>query len=202
MILPAKGPFHNSIVLAGTLAPVGEKRKREPFGPGQKIANKMLNSFVYTTSEQKHPACVKGIEAYKNVSEQHMKVIRRRWSYELHCGFDTSNCIECAPSRTSLREREFYVVQDVQDILLGTWNAIKHTKDGKSKYGAEEGSELPYNGKLAKVLSRKFGELRKEHEKKASAAAASAGSAASLLTVAEDDAENVPSNAQEVAPQE
>lgn len=88
-------------------------------------------------------------------------------------------------------------MQDVQDVLLGTWNAIKDTKDGKSKYGAEEGSDTPYNGKLAKVLSRKFGDLRKEHEK-ACAAAAGAGSAASLLTAAEDDhdAENMPDNAQ------
>lgn len=86
---------------------------------------------------------------------------------------------------------------------MGTWNAIKNTKDGKSKYGADEGSEPPYNGKLAMVLSRKFGDLKKEHEK-ASAAAGSGDSALAALAFAcasaKDDAEYVPDNAQGVAP--
>lgn len=55
--------------------------------------------------------------------------------------------------------RAAYVLQDIEDMLLGTWNAIKDTKDGKSNYGAAEGSDLPYNGKLAKVLPRKYKDL-------------------------------------------
>jgi hypothetical protein len=85
-------------------------------------------------------------------------------------------------------------VEDIEDLLLGTWNAVKNTEDGKERYGAEEGTDPPYYGKLAKVLSRKFGDVKKAHDAKATAAAAGA-----LLAVAEDDAENVLDNVQDVA---
>jgi hypothetical protein len=82
------------------------------------------------------------------------------------------------------------VPQDIIDILLGTWNAIKDTKYGKVKCSADEGSDPPYNGKFAKMLSRKFGEIKKEHAKQTAAAAARAGSV-----------ENVLDNEQTVVPQ-
>lgn len=72
---------------------MGEKRKRESYGPGQKIANKKLNAYVHMVSNQKHPACFQGIEAYKNAEEQHMKVNTRSWTYVTYTvllwGFDT-----------------------------------------------------------------------------------------------------------------
>jgi hypothetical protein len=86
--------------------------------------------------------------------------------------------------------RDTCVPQDILDILLGTWDAIKDTKDGKVKYSADEGSDPPYNGKFTKMLSRKFGEIKKEHAKQTAAVPARAGSV-----------ENVPDNEQIVVPQ-
>jgi hypothetical protein len=86
--LLAEGSLHDFDVLVGTLAPVGEKRKRDPMGPGQKIANKKFTAFILLISSQKDPANVQGIEAFKNASEQNKQVIGRRC--EFSCGFVAS----------------------------------------------------------------------------------------------------------------
>lgn len=60
---------------------MGEKRKRDPMGPGQKIANKKFTAFIFTISSQNDPASVEGIEAFKNASEKNKQVTGRRCEF-------------------------------------------------------------------------------------------------------------------------
>lgn len=78
---------------------------------------------------------------------------------------------------------------------MGTWEAIKGTEDGIKKYCAGVDCTPPYNGHLARMLSRQFGEAKKAKIKEEARLVAEAAAAA-VAPAAGGNAENVPNNGQ------